>query len=275
MDPRTRSSSAGLARFTAALIAAAAFSLLIVFAAACGGDDSDEGGGANGGGSVGQVVQVAGGSFVRVTPAELQTMLQSKDFPFINVHIPFEGEIEGTDQHLLLTRSAAAGRPARRQGRKDCPLLPQRQHGTTGRRELVQAGYTNVWELGGMIAWKEAGLPLLPKDDRLPDSGHHDRAGRLPRGPRLHLVARAILADAADVFRSRYRQILPDTEMPDISFAIADRSTLRHAILLSSENLRLDDEELPPGGQRFPWGGWRPIVETRSPAFVCLRMSSP
>jgi rhodanese-related sulfurtransferase len=28
--------------------------------------------------------------------------------------------------------------------------------------ELVQAGYTNIWELGGgMIAWKDAGLPLI------------------------------------------------------------------------------------------------------------------
>lgn len=163
MDLRTRSSSAGLARFTAALIAAAAFSLLIVFAAACGGDDSDDRGAANGGGSVGQVVQVAGGSFVRVTPAELQTMLESKDFPFINVHIPFEGEIEGTDQHLpydqILQRLGDL--PADK-GAKIVLYCRSGNMSTQAAGELVQAGYTNVWELGGgMIAWKEAGLPLL------------------------------------------------------------------------------------------------------------------
>lgn len=164
MDPRTRSSSAGMARVALALISAvAALSLLALFAAACGGDDSDDGGAANGGGSVGQVVQVAGGSFVRVTPAELQTMLESKDFPFINVHVPFEGEIEGTDQHLpydqILQRLSDL--PADK-GAKIVLYCRSGNMSTQAAGELVQAGYTNVWELGGgMIAWKEAGLPLL------------------------------------------------------------------------------------------------------------------
>lgn len=166
MDSTTRSGSAGLARLTAALIAAAAFSILIVFAAACGGDNSDGGDEANGGdvnGSVGQVVQVTGGSFVRVTPAELQAMLESKDFPFINVHIPFEGEIAGTDQHLPYDQimQRLGDLPADK-GAKIVLYCRSGNMSTQAAGELVQAGYTNVWELGGgMIAWKEAGLPLL------------------------------------------------------------------------------------------------------------------
>src|SRR4030042_4237095 len=46
---------------------------------------------------VGQIVTVDGGSCTDVTPTELQTMLASKDFTFVNVHIPFEGNIAATD----------------------------------------------------------------------------------------------------------------------------------------------------------------------------------
>jgi len=35
-----------------------------------------------------------------ITVEELNTMLQSRDFPLINVHIPYEGEIPGTDAHI-------------------------------------------------------------------------------------------------------------------------------------------------------------------------------
>jgi rhodanese-related sulfurtransferase len=46
---------------------------------------------------VGQTVTVEGGSYTDVSVAELQTMLANKDFTFINVHIPFEGDIADTD----------------------------------------------------------------------------------------------------------------------------------------------------------------------------------
>ena len=60
---------------------------LAVAFAGCGGGDA----------TPGTAVAVKGGEFRRVTPAELQEMLKSKDFPLINVHIPYEGELTGTD----------------------------------------------------------------------------------------------------------------------------------------------------------------------------------
>jgi hypothetical protein len=42
---------------------------------------------------VGQKVSVAGGSYKVVSVTELDTMLANKDFTFINVHVPFEGNI--------------------------------------------------------------------------------------------------------------------------------------------------------------------------------------
>jgi rhodanese-related sulfurtransferase len=35
---------------------------------------------------------------------------------------------------------------------------------TTAAAKLVKRGYTNIWHLpGGMVAWEQAGLPLIRK----------------------------------------------------------------------------------------------------------------
>jgi phage shock protein E len=45
----------------------------------------------------GEKVEVSGGSYQNVTSDELHIMLKEKDFVLVNVHIPFAGNIEGTD----------------------------------------------------------------------------------------------------------------------------------------------------------------------------------
>jgi rhodanese-related sulfurtransferase len=45
----------------------------------------------------GETVSVDGGSYKNVSPDELNVMLKSKDFVFVNVHIPFAGNIANTD----------------------------------------------------------------------------------------------------------------------------------------------------------------------------------
>ena len=47
--------------------------------------------------SVGQEVSVNGGTYTNITVPELESMLEEKDFTFVNVHIPFEGDIPNTD----------------------------------------------------------------------------------------------------------------------------------------------------------------------------------
>jgi len=44
-----------------------------------------------------RAVAVEGGSYTAVDAAGLASMLQSKNFLLINVHIPYEGEIDRTD----------------------------------------------------------------------------------------------------------------------------------------------------------------------------------
>lgn len=74
-----------------------------------------------------------------------------------------------------------------------------------------------------------------------------------------------ILVDLAECYRNRFTASLP-SPMPDRPLALEDRSLLRHAMLLSSDNLRLDDEEMMTGEVAdFRDAGGSAIVETGSP----------
>jgi phosphotriesterase-related protein len=76
-----------------------------------------------------------------------------------------------------------------------------------------------------------------------------------------------ILVDLAECYRSRYEKALPGgARFPDGPFRLEDRSMLRHAMLLSSENLRLDDEAAAAGEVAdFKAAGGDAIVETGVP----------
>ncbi|HRJ59249.1 MAG TPA: rhodanese-like domain-containing protein [Anaerolineales bacterium] len=110
----------------------------------------------------GETISVTGGSYQNVTAKELNSMLKSKDFVFINVHIPFAGNITGTDlsiaydqieQNLLqlpLDKSA-----------KIVLYCRSGRMSAIAAEELVSLGYTNVWNLdSGMDAWEQSGYKL-------------------------------------------------------------------------------------------------------------------
>jgi rhodanese-related sulfurtransferase len=111
----------------------------------------------------GQRVETEEGFYVNVTPAELDAMLDAKDFPLVNVHIPYEGEIEGTD--LFIPYDQVAERLGELPSQMDSKIVVYCRSGgmsAVAARTLVSLGYTNVWNLdGGMIAWQEGGYPLL------------------------------------------------------------------------------------------------------------------
>jgi rhodanese-related sulfurtransferase len=110
-----------------------------------------------------QVPVNGGGSYTDVSAGSLHTMLKDKDFPLINVHIPYEGEIEGTDLFIPFDEiEANVDRLPLDKGAKLVLYCRSGSMSATAARTLVGLGYSDVWNLdGGMIAWEEAGYPLL------------------------------------------------------------------------------------------------------------------
>jgi rhodanese-related sulfurtransferase len=112
-------------------------------------------------GEVGKSVSVSGGSFIRVSPRELRGMMQLQDLELVNTHVPFEGNIPGTDLSIPYDE---IGRNLDRLPGKEARIVLYCRSGSMSAEAaetLVGAGYTDVWDLrGGMIGWEEAGYRL-------------------------------------------------------------------------------------------------------------------
>jgi rhodanese-related sulfurtransferase len=110
-----------------------------------------------------QTVPVPGGSYTDVSVEGLALRMEEEEFPLINVHIPYEGEIEGTDQFIAFNEieQNLNQLPA---DKDDRIVLYCRSGSMSAQaaRALVELGYTDVWNLdGGMIAWENSGRPLV------------------------------------------------------------------------------------------------------------------
>jgi rhodanese-related sulfurtransferase len=109
-----------------------------------------------------ETVKVIGGSYQDVTPDGLNTMLKDKDFVFINVHIPFAGNIAGTD--LSIPYDQMEQDLSQLPDEKDAKIVLYCRSGRMSQiaaEKLVSLGYTNVWNLkGGMVDWEQAGYNL-------------------------------------------------------------------------------------------------------------------
>lgn len=104
------------------------------------------------------------GAWTELTPAELSTMLDTKEVFLVNVHIPYEGELPMTDAFIPFDQ--VGSRLSDLPGRNEMIALYCR----TGRmsqvalQELAGAGYSNLFELkGGFEAWRSVGLPFIPQ----------------------------------------------------------------------------------------------------------------
>lgn len=113
---------------------------------------------------MGETVNVDGGSYRNVTADELNAMLKNKDFVFVNVHIPFEGNIANTDLSLPYNQIAESQFLSQLPADKNAKLVLYCRSGrmsAIAAETLVGLGYTNLWNLaGGMVDWERAGYEL-------------------------------------------------------------------------------------------------------------------
>ena len=110
----------------------------------------------------GETVEVNGGTYTNLTPDELNTILKDKDFVFVNVHIPFTGNIANTD--LSIPYDQIEQNLSQLPSDKNAKIVLYCRSGRMSEiavEELVSLGYTNIWNLdGGMVEWEQAGYKL-------------------------------------------------------------------------------------------------------------------
>ena len=112
----------------------------------------------------GESVTVTGGTYQNVTPDELNTMLKNKDFVFVNVHIPFEGNIAETDLSIAYDQITDPANLEQLPADKNAKIVLYCRSGRMSQmaaEDLVNLGYTNIWNLeGGMVGWEQAGYKI-------------------------------------------------------------------------------------------------------------------
>ena len=112
----------------------------------------------------GETVTAVGGTYQNITPDELNSMLEDKDFVFVNVHIPFAGNISNTDLSIPYDQISTPEYLNQLPTDKNAKIVLYYRSGRMSEiaaTELVALGYSNIWNLdGGMVAWEQAGYEI-------------------------------------------------------------------------------------------------------------------
>jgi len=99
---------------------------------------------------------------VAADPLQFADVLQTGDPFVLNVHVPFEGSIDGTEAFVRFDRLAE--RAEQLPGDRSTTVAVYCKSGRMSRiaaSTLAELGYQDVIELdGGMDAWRDAGLPI-------------------------------------------------------------------------------------------------------------------
>jgi rhodanese-related sulfurtransferase len=102
----------------------------------------------------------------RLTPQELHQWLDAKDFVLINVHVPFEAGIPGTDVYIPYDEieEHASLMPTDKQA-KIVLYCKSGGMASAAADTLLRMGYTNLYDLeGGFDGWGAAGYELLKQE---------------------------------------------------------------------------------------------------------------
>jgi rhodanese-related sulfurtransferase len=111
-----------------------------------------------------ETVTAVGGSYQNITSDELNVMLKNKDFVFVNVHIPFAGNIANTDLSIPYDQISIPENLSQLPDDKNAKIVLYCRSGRMSEiaaQELVSLGYTDIWNLtGGMVEWEQAGYEI-------------------------------------------------------------------------------------------------------------------
>ena len=103
------------------------------------------------------------GTSVFVSPARFASVAAAPATVTLNVHVPDEGSIPGTDLSIPYDEVTARGRELPGRDTTIAIYCRTGRMSTIARRALMRMGYRRVVELrGGMIAWRAEGRRLLP-----------------------------------------------------------------------------------------------------------------
>lgn len=130
---------------------------------------------AAGGGVEGRVEQPAGVSatvaneppaarepFARLDPAAFEERMKNEQAMVINVHVPYEGELAGTDAFIPYDRIKGDPRLPKDKGTELLLYCRTGRMSEEAAVDLHEEGYTNIAHLeGGMKAWEASGREVV------------------------------------------------------------------------------------------------------------------
>lgn len=145
-----------------------------------------------------------------ISARELKEVLSDKDFTLINVHTPYEGEIEKTDSFIEYDSMKAS--EARLPKDKNAPIVLYCKSGRMSAQALQtlkSMGYTNLRHLkGGIDAWGEEGFEILDlaklPNEVIPEEGYELPISWGDIGP--------ILLDIGVIDLSKFEKVMNLTE---------------------------------------------------------------
>jgi rhodanese-related sulfurtransferase len=111
-----------------------------------------------------QTTQATTASYRTMSIDELADIMADDDrsYTVVNVHIPYQGEIEDTDANIAFNDIDALTEAL---PDKNAPIVLYCRSGNMSEqatRDLVELGYTQVYDVpGGMNAWQSSGRSLV------------------------------------------------------------------------------------------------------------------
>jgi rhodanese-related sulfurtransferase len=110
--------------------------------------------------------------FARLDPAAFADRIANKDAVLINVHVPYEGELDQTDAFIPFEQIVGDSRLPKDKNTEVLLYCRSGRMSEIAGNALHAAGYTKLAHLeGGMNGWKAAGHPLIENPAHASESG--------------------------------------------------------------------------------------------------------